>query len=78
MNGLAEAVKSPDHGTYIGPRKELRGKTAILWAQNTENWEAQFDDASLVDETTGAMLGYGWHKFPTKDFQVDLEDSNAG
>lgn len=49
------------HMVYVGIRKELQGKTAIVAAALTWGVCARFDD---VD--TG--LGLGWWSFPETDF----------
>ena len=54
------------HGTYVGTDDALADKTAILMDSDRHLGEylAQFDDVS-----TG--LGYGWHRFPVIDFELD-------
>jgi len=54
------------HGTYIGDRADLKGKTALLKPKGVEML-AQFDDRSLGD------LAFGWHPFSYTDWEVDIE-----
>lgn len=66
---------------YIGPLEPLKGKRALTTKTSgtPEGMiEAQFDDDDLVDPRRpsapflpgpkGNALGFGWHRFPEKDF----------
>jgi hypothetical protein len=54
---------SQTYGTYIGVRRRLKGKTAIVilypWGVM-----AQFDDYTLPE-------GFWWHHFPLKDWILE-------
>lgn len=68
------------HGTYVGSRPELKGKTAIVQVEThdvqdmvprhgqvlCETLTAQFDDRNLPE-------ALGWHGFGLDDFQLDYE-----
>lgn len=55
------------HGTYIGDRANLKGKTALLRIFN-KAIVAQFDDLELDHHYT-----HGWTEFPATDWDVDAE-----
>lgn len=75
-----------DHAEYCGPLKELMGKRALVRPDETYELPleqrtllAQFDgsndwrasaDSKLKHPETGALLCYGWHKFPASDFKI--------
>lgn len=73
------------HGTYIGPRKELKGKRALVKIERhyvqdmipshgevvSVTVTAQFDDVA-----TG--LGHGWHNFRLDDFDIDPKENHDG
>lgn len=52
------------HGTYIGPREDLRGERAMIRLDGLV-LEAQFDNFDL------APLCYGWHAFAVEEFEQD-------
>ena len=49
------------NGTYVGIRRRLQGKTALI-KPAPGGWRAQFDDITT-------RLGYGWHWFPHSAFK---------
>lgn len=54
-------------GTYIGPVKALKGKTALLKVH--KRWAfAQFDEFHLWH--LGQWLSHGWHKFQKKHWVI--------
>ncbi len=55
-------------GTYTGSDSALAGKTALLM-YSKGGVLAQFDARN-----TPSGLAYGWHRFNTRDFHVDLSD----
>jgi hypothetical protein len=55
------------HGTYIGDRADLKGKTALLRLRSV-TVGAQFDDLKLDQSLT-----HGWTEFPATDWEVDEE-----
>lgn len=77
-----------DHGEYVGPLKELKGKTALIRPDETyhlplhqRTLQAQFDGHDdwrvgkkfkLAHPETGALLCYGWHTFPATDFYIKV------
>jgi len=61
------------HGTYVGDRGELKGKTALLKIFEDETVWAQFDDRSL--DALG--LTSGWTTFLAADFELDEENDWA-
>lgn len=61
------------HGTYVGPHKELKGLRAML-RDRGEEILAQFDERLLVHPETMVPLGFLWHVFPAKDFNIDKEE----
>lgn len=61
------------HLTYVGPVRELRGKSALVVSATFGGVLAQFDDCSIID-ANGNLLGFGWHEFRTSDF----EEQNHG
>ena len=66
-------------GRYIGPRSELKGKTALLRAgSRLRDYLVQFDDMNLTsgeDEHT-VFLGFGWHSFPMNDWEISNSCEN--
>lgn len=72
------------YGTYIGPIEHLRGQTALLRIATHGYVVAQFNDRSArkgtpepfdfesptIVEIPDDALGFGWHAFPEKHFQV--------
>ncbi len=55
------------HGTYIGNRMDLKGKTALLRVNSNEKvsfYEAQFDDMTLKES-------HHWWPFEIYDFVVE-------
>lgn len=76
-------------GTYIGPIEHLKGKTALLRVATHDYVVAQFDDRSLRRDTSEPFdfdppvvtalpadaLGFGWHAFPQRDFQISMRDA---
>lgn len=67
--GTARPIGYQYKGVYVGPRQELRGKTAIICNCTASTVACQFDD-------TATGLGFGWHEFPTGDVQL-LSDHDA-
>jgi hypothetical protein len=65
-------------GTYIGPLKHLKGKTALVRRLHEGVIVVQFDDKSLrrVSPTEGDHLAWGWHGFPVNEFQIDPRPLN--
>lgn len=73
-------------GTYMGPIEHLRGQKALLRRATHATVVAQFADCGLRRDTAERFdpwsneikavpwdaLGYGWHAFPTSDFQIDM------
>lgn len=71
-------------GTYIGHIEHLKGKTALLRVATHATVVAQFDDRSLRRDTPEPFdydppvvtalptdaLGFGWHAFPQRDFEI--------
>jgi hypothetical protein len=71
-------------GIYIGPIADLKGKTALLMVEThyvqdmipshgqvqSVTLTAQFDDVH-----TG--LGFGWHPFDIKDFDIKPEEDDG-
>ena len=53
-------------GKYIGVNEILKGKTAALVVDGPGGVIVQFDDTS-----TG--LGFGWHRYPESDWEVEDE-----
>ena len=53
-------------GKYIGANEALKGKTAAIIVEASGAVIAQFDDTS-----TG--LGFGWHRYPESDWEVEDE-----
>ena len=51
------------HGTYVGIRKGLNGKEAMLQVKE-DIVLAQFDDI-------GTGMGYNWYEFPISDWDID-------
>lgn len=71
-----------EHMQYVGPRKELRGHSALVrLAPNPGKVEVQFDfppDHVPGDENRPAWcanhpLCYGWHEFDERDFAATAE-----
>ena len=53
--------------TYIGGVKRLKGKTALMLpTDDPDTVKVQFDDKNLT--WRNRKLGFGWHKFPARDF----------
>jgi hypothetical protein len=66
-------------GTYVGPRQELLGHTALLREADMSMfrsdiscryWDAQFDDL-VVHGEDGDQLAFGWHPFDYDEFEVE-------
>lgn len=56
-------------GEYVGPRVELKGKTARLRTHLEGGVVAQFEDSVLPDES-------GWHRFAASDFKIVRDNSS--
>lgn len=54
-------------GTYIGPLKQLKGKTALIRqdTNTSSNYEAQFDDLGLPSKYTN-----GWTSFKKSEWTM--------
>ena len=68
-------------GTYIGPRKDILGKHAMLQEDTEGKYLAQFDERGFepnVRLISGGKvikdLAYGWHEFPAKHFLLDPQE----
>lgn len=59
------------HGTYVGDKEYLRGKTALVYITPENRLMAQFDDI-----LTG--LGYSWTEFDLVDFVLDPDPFEEG
>lgn len=73
-----------DHAEYVGPLRELKGKTALvqphpgdkdkLLAQfdGHQDWRMgeKFDEHRLRHPETGVVLSHSWHEFPVADFKL--------
>lgn len=59
-------------GLYVGPIGLLKGQTSLLQIEGVpseaKKVKAQFDDPDLIYEDV--RLGYLWHEFDRKDFQL--------
>lgn len=62
-------------GIYTGHIEALRGKGALVKERDSKTVLAQFDDldAVLGSGPLAWKLGYGWHEFPIRDFDVGVE-----
>ena len=60
------------HCTYIGPRKELSGDTALVQIVKGK-YHAQFDDLEKHGEDSEERLAFGWHPFEGTDFKITEE-----
>lgn len=64
------------HGIYRGNIKALQGKSALLQSMGLEHGlMCQFDDCELSLE--GIQLGFGWHLFPRKDWEITTVYQNG-
>ena len=72
---MSKNSKLLQHGTYIGPRADLNGETALLLSRIDGRWDAQLDDLDKFGHSTDEKLAYGLHIFDHADFLVDNEES---
>jgi len=58
------------HATYIGPRRDLQGETALVHVEEfSPTLTAQFDRLTLG--LKNGYLCFGWHPFPAEHFRLD-------
>lgn len=51
------------YATYVGPRRALKGKTALARRFGDGKLRFQFDDLNL-------NLAYGWHQLPRHHVRI--------